>query len=352
MNNIYLIICLILFVASCLFSSVAQSKFKAIQSKEKEINEKFKAATDMLNKSQDQVKEATLKAQKANLESAEAEKKAYEANKRYEEANSFILRNVKKQAEIDSQLKSAKEELDFNLKEIDKIQKQIRENQENFEKTSAAAADNYFKVLEQSYISEEQKYKDKIDKINADIDQYKKELGQIRDNRAAALEALRKEKQIKEDKAKYSLSPSYDDLNDIVELEHLRKKFKKPRVISMLIWQTYFSPLAKKRFVEILGTKTICGIYKITNQETNECYIGQSVDVYKRWCDHVKCGIGIDTPIGNKLYQAMGEYGIPAFTFELLQECAREELDKQEKYFISLYESDSYGYNSTAGNGK
>lgn len=352
MNNLYLIISIILFVLSCLFISIAQNKFKIIQTKEKEINEKLKTATDFYNQSQNQIKEASLKLQKASFESAEAAKKAYEADKRYEEANHFILRNVKEQAEIDSRLQKAKEELDFNLKEINKIQKQIQENQENFEKSSAAAADNYFKVLEQSYIAEEQKYKDRVDKINTEIDQYEKELVQIRDNRAAAMEALRKEKQIKEDKEKYSLSPSYDDINDITELEHLRQRFKKPRVISMLIWQTYFSPLAKKRFVEILGTKTVCGIYKITNQTTNECYIGQSVDVYKRWCDHVKCGIGIDTPVGNKLYQAMAEYGIQNFTFELLQECVREELDKQEKYFISLYESDSYGYNSTAGNGK
>lgn len=42
--------------------------------------------------------------------------------------------------------------------------------------------------------------------------------------------------------------------------------------------------------------------------------------------------------------------GIENFSFELLLECPREELDKQEKYFIELYESNVLGYNSTAGN--
>jgi hypothetical protein len=46
----------------------------------------------------------------------------------------------------------------------------------------------------------------------------------------------------------------------------------------------------------ILGTKTICGIYKITNLNTNMCYIGQAVDMATRWKTHCKCGLGIDTP--------------------------------------------------------
>jgi len=57
----------------------------------------------------------------------------------------------------------------------------------------------------------------------------------------------------------------------------------KPRILSMLIWQTYWQPLAKIRFPVILKDKTKMGIYKITNIETNECYIGQAVDIYKRW---------------------------------------------------------------------
>ena len=91
------------------------------------------------------------------------------------------------------------------------------------------------------------------------------------------------------------------------------------------------------------------GIYKITNTQTNECYIGQSVDVYKRWNDHCKCGLGIDTPPGNKLYKAIQDYGLENFTFELLTECTKEELNSKEKYFIELYQAKDYGYNGNDG---
>ena len=118
----------------------------------------------------------------------------------------------------------------------------------------------------------------------------------------------------------------------------------------MLIWQTFWQPLAKEKFPIILQAKTKMGIYKITNLITEECYIGQSTDIYKRWNQHCKAGLGIDTPIGNKLYKAIQEYGLQNFTFQLLIQCERKELDEKEKYFIELYEANTYGYNSTGGN--
>ena len=51
----------------------------------------------------------------------------------------------------------------------------------------------------------------------------------------------------------------------------------------MLIWQTYWQPIAKKQFPIIIQSKTKTGIYKITNLQTNQCYIGQAIDIYKRW---------------------------------------------------------------------
>ena len=118
----------------------------------------------------------------------------------------------------------------------------------------------------------------------------------------------------------------------------------------MLIWQTFWQPIAKEKFPIILQDRTKMGIYKITNLQTDQCYIGQSVDIYKRFCDHCKAGLGIDTPVGNKLYKAMQEYGLQNFSFELLCECSKQELDEKEKYFIQLYQADLYGYNGTKGN--
>jgi group I intron endonuclease len=120
----------------------------------------------------------------------------------------------------------------------------------------------------------------------------------------------------------------------------------------MLIWQTWFQKPLKALSANILGTKTITGIYKITNIETGECYIGQASDIATRWAEHAKCGLGIDTPANNKLYQAMQEYGLWSFSWELLEECPRDLLNEKEKYYIELYDSYNFGYNSNHGVGK
>lgn len=209
---------------------------------------------------------------------------------------------------------------------------------------------SYCETLEHAYAQEDVKYQLKIDDLKKNLECEQQKLNEMSATRAAAHQALLKEQEVKENKDNYRLLPSSTDLDDIKELEKVRRILHKPRVLSMLIWQTYWQPLAKMRFPQILQDKTKMGVYKITNTKTDECYIGQSVDVYKRWSEHCKCGLGIDTPPGNKLYKAIQDYGLENFTFELITECSKEELDSKEKYFIELYQAKEYGYNGTAGN--
>ena len=118
----------------------------------------------------------------------------------------------------------------------------------------------------------------------------------------------------------------------------------------MLIWQTYYQKPLTTLCTNVLGNKTVTGIYKITNQINNMSYVGSSKDVATRWKDHCKCGCGIDTPAGNKLYTAMEEYGLWNFSFELLEECKVEELNEKERNYIDIYDTKNNGYNSTIGN--
>jgi group I intron endonuclease len=71
--------------------------------------------------------------------------------------------------------------------------------------------------------------------------------------------------------------------------------------------------------------------------------------VRERWNQHAKCGLDIDTPQGNKLYQAMLKDGLENFSFQLLEECPRDELNKKENYYINMYNSCEFGYNSNTG---
>lgn len=189
------------------------------------------------------------------------------------------------------------------------------------------------------------KYKKEKDKIEEDLEQLKA-------TRAAIIQANIKEKEIEENSTFYCLTISEIDKADIKMLENIKPQLNKPRVLSMLIWSTFFQKPMTALCNNIIGTSTVTGIYKITNQVTKECYIGQSVDISKRWKDHAKCGLGIDTPAGNKLYKAMQTYGIWNFSWEVLEQCSKDLLDEKEKYYIELYDSYNFGYNSNTGIGR
>ena len=226
----------------------------------------------------------------------------------------------------------------------------VEKRLEDFKTASSLAAEKYFDNLQEAYKHADAAHIQKMTRLKEEQDSAAADLNNLKETRKAAYEAILKQKQVKENRDNYRLKPSDVDLYDIRSLKHLSKTFHKPRVISMLIWQYYFQPIAKKQFPVILQGKTKTGIYKITNLYTDQSYIGQSVDVYKRWTDHCKAGLGIDTPVGNRLYQKMGSDGLQNFTFELLCQCSKEELDEKERYFIELYQADLYGYNGTKGN--
>ena len=89
------------------------------------------------------------------------------------------------------------------------------------------------------------------------------------------------------------------------------------------------------------------GIYKITNKINNQSYIGQSVDIEKRKKEHLR-NIS-DYNLNNSIYQALRKYGQENFSFEVLEECNKEELNDKEVYWISFYDSYNNGYNMTPG---
>lgn len=132
-------------------------------------------------------------------------------------------------------------------------------------------------------------------------------------------------------------------------LNYVSLRLKNPAIISKLIWSEYFQKPTNDMLDFVLPSRDCAGIYKITNDETKEAYIGRSVSVRKRLTDHIKSALGIDTIADQHVHQVMREKGIWNFTFELIEECPREKLNEREKYYIEFFHTDQYGYNQKAG---
>lgn len=231
-------------------------------------------------------------------------------------------------------------------KEKNNISEQINLYKENL----SYASEQYLYTLEQSYIKAEQEYDIKMQNLITEKELCEKELNKMREALSAGVQANLREMEKEQNLQFYKLSISDKDLEDVMKLETVKLSLHQPVILSKLIWSTYFQKQTTEMCNRILGTKKICGIYKITNLKTQQCYIGQSVDVAQRWKDHCKCGLGIEASATNKLYNAMQKDGIWNFSFELMEECPREQLNEKEKFWIELYQSNIYSYNSTKGN--
>ncbi len=95
------------------------------------------------------------------------------------------------------------------------------------------------------------------------------------------------------------------------------------------------------------------GIYIIKNKINSMVYIGQSIDIHRRWLTHYSLGKKDANPnrleYNNQIHTAMRELGRENFYIEILEECEKDSLNEREIYWIKYYNSYKRGYNGTEG---
>jgi group I intron endonuclease len=72
------------------------------------------------------------------------------------------------------------------------------------------------------------------------------------------------------------------------------------------------------------------GIYKITSP-TNKIYIGQSVDIERRFKEYKRLNCKKQT----KLYFSLKKHGVENHVFEILEECSQDNLYIPRKNIIN-----------------
>ena len=282
-----------------------------------------------------------------------------------------IAKQQQKKQQLTNQIKQLSDTYnDYNLR-IQNILQETQIVKARAEETTANYIANQ-KQITLDYINNQQQLAEqKIKEINANTqqeiaaihedlqnircsaaqqkEQIQNELNKLKASLSAGVEARLREQQKKDKINFYKLSINDADLADVKMLENLKTSFHKPVVLSKLIWTQYFQKQMTELCDRVLGKKTVCGIYKITNLLTEQCYIGQSVNISDRWKQHCKCGLGIEASATNKLYNTMQKDKVWNFTFELLEECPKEMLNEKERFWIQMYQSDKFGLNTLKG---
>lgn len=92
-------------------------------------------------------------------------------------------------------------------------------------------------------------------------------------------------------------------------------------------------------------------IYKITNQLNQKVYIGQTVNLHRRWQAHKNYAKNPETT-GQYIHRAMAKYGADSFTIEIVDfGLCVSQANCLERYYIQLYDSRNRecGYNISMG---
>lgn len=95
-----------------------------------------------------------------------------------------------------------------------------------------------------------------------------------------------------------------------------------------------------------MNKEIICGIYKITSP-TNRSYIGQSINIIKRWGEYKR----LSCKYQDKLYKSFLKYGIENHKFEIIQKCSIEELNTLEEKYVLEFKCVEEGLNIRYGGG-
>ena len=255
-------------------------------------------------------------------------------------------------------LSKSKEQLEILHQQQNKLNNELKQKQEGIEKyyniikqQADISFNQYENNLENYYEKAELKIKSQIKNIQEYRDSVQTDLDQLK-NAYQAATAARLLEEAEQDKWRfYSIHLTDNQTSDIAYLQTWKHQLHDPSIVSKIIWSSYYIKPVGDMCNRILGTQKISGVYKLTDKSTGMVYIGQSVNVADRWKTHIKYGLGIDTPITpNKLYQAMQNSSLWYWTFELLEECPKDKLNKHEKFWIDFYQSDKIGLNSKGGN--
>lgn len=252
----------------------------------------------------------------------------------------------------DDELQQLVQRCDIQQTQLNNLNSTIKEKKDFIENGIESLATAKRNELELRLENEVKEADEKIAKTRQDckllIAQYTYAAKDAKDQYLAVISALNKV----EENLVNVINISDADKSDIeILMTYVIPKIQHTDTIYKLIWSEYYQAPTNELLTNILPSHDCSGIYKITNLENKKCYIGRSTNVKRRLIDHIKSSIGIGTIANQKIHDIMREEGLWNFSFELLEECTKDQLGDREKYYIDFFQSNQpqFGYNVVSG---
>lgn len=289
------------------------------------------------------------------------------ANAQIQQENSQLVSQyetlIKYNNNLQAENRIFEEKIQEKRNSLQLLEEQSKQSANVFYKTNLELAQTN---LEQSLEKERQKYYNEIEQLSEALQTAREEeiadylnkiqitknelielntqLQQLRADAAAAINAAKRVEEMKESRDFYRIQLTELDIEEIKMLRSISPYLRDKEPLNKVIWKVYYEKPVNDLIGRVIGPGIHTGIYKITDIANEKCYIGQAANLADRWKQHIKRGVGAETPTRNKLYPVMFEKGPENFTFEVLEECGRADLDAREDYFQEFYQAMTWGY--------
>ena len=221
-----------------------------------------------------------------------------------------------------------------------KLQEDLKKEQEKYDEATAAYLKEFFKVMQESI----EEFKAGTSAQTQHCDELRKQEAELQSTVEAAVAASKRAEEIKTQADFYKIQLSEADLEEIRMLRNIAPYLRDQEPLNKVIWKVYYEKPTTDLIGRVVGAGVHTGIYKITNLDNDKCYVGQAANIADRWKQHIKRGIGAETPTRNKLYPAMIAIGVERFSFEIVEECGRDQLDAREDYWQDYFKAKEFGY--------
>ncbi len=303
---------------------IKEQNKKLLQKKEK-LELDVKQLLLKISSGNEEIHKAQIEVEKLKVQEAEVEKRRDALVDQMDKDNELIYQKS------------------FDLMQ-EKLSQAAEQEANKFQEAQRKAEEEYLKALEDIALETAAALTSKREEVKI----AEQQLATLRAKADAAIAAAKREEEKLLEIDKYKILVTDLDLLEINRLREIAPYFRNARAIYKIIWESYYRNLTTEMVNRVVGAGTHTGVYKLTNLTNQKIYVGQAVDIGERFKQHTNCGLGIDTP-SNMLYAAMMKDGVENFTFEVLEECGRGELNDREKYYIDFYRAQEYGYNMNKG---
>ena len=293
---------------------------------------------------------------KLDTQTAQKNEEILEQNRLAEEGRIWLETETKRLTEENNRLLLQKdstiEQINTLNGSIAAMEKQAQEAADIFYQTKmetaqanfAQSLENEAQKFQENLLSFQREYDESVLVLMKEYEMLGNNVANMRATHDAAVEAAKRAEEMKDSQNFYRIQLSDSDIKEIALLREVEPHLRNKEPLNKIVWKCYYEKPTNDLIGRVVGSNVVTGIYKITEISSGKCYVGQSLNISDRWKQHVKRGLGAETPTRNKLYPAMNAAGPENFTFENIETCDKKSLDEREDFWQNYFKAKEYGF--------